>query len=375
MLRYLSAGESHGKCLIAIIEGLPSGIKLDQSFINNELKRRLAGYGRGPRSKGIENDKIEFLSGIRNNLTLGAPLGLLIKNKDFSINELDSISKPRPGHADLAGILKYNHKDVRNVLERASARETAIRTAVGAVSKTFLNHFDIEIISHLIALGGIEAHTKGMSPADIANKAEASDLRCADKAAEKLMKEEISKIEEEGDTLGGVFEVIINGVCPGLGSFVHYDRKLDALLASALMSIQAIKGVEIGLGFDVAKRSGSQVHDPIAHDKKRGFYRTSNNAGGIEGGMSNGEAIILRCAMKPIPTLKKALDSVDIKTKEKFKAQVERSDITAVPAAAVVAEAASAFELAKVLLEKFGGDSIEETQRNYNSYKEQIKGF
>jgi chorismate synthase len=375
MLRYLSAGESHGKCLSAIIEGLPSGLRLDEAFINAELKRRLAGYGRGPRSKGIENDKVEFLSGIRNGLTLGSPLALIIKNKDFSIDKLAVISKPRPGHADLPGALKYNQNDIRNILERASARETAARTAVGAIAKTFLNNFQVIITSHVIALGGVDAHTKGLKLEDIMQRAENSDLRCADKAAEKLMKEEISKIENEGDTLGGVFEVIISGVCPGIGSFVHYDRKLDAALTSALMSIQAIKGVEVGLGFEVAKKAGSQVHDEIFYDKKKGFYRKTNNAGGIEGGMSNGEPIIMRCAMKPIPTLQKALESVDIKSKEKFKAQVERSDITAVPAAAVVAEAAVAFELAKLFIEKFGGDSVGETSRNYKAYLQQIKGF
>ena len=375
MLRYLSAGESHGKCLSAIIEGLPSSLKLEEAFINNELKRRLAGYGRGPRSKGIENDKVEFLSGIRNGLTLGSPLTLKINNNDSSIDKLTAISKPRPGHADLPGALKYNQEDIRNILERASARETAARTAVGAVAKIFLSHFQVIIASHVIALGGVDAHTKGLKLNDIIEKAENSDLRCADKAAEKLMKEEISKIEKEGDTLGGIFEVIIGGVCPGIGSFVHYDRKLDAILTSALMSIQAIKGVEVGLGFEVAKKAGSQVHDEISYDKKKGFFRKTNNAGGVEGGMSNGEPIIMRCAMKPIPTLRKALESVDIKSKEKFKAQVERSDITAVPAAAVVAEAVVAFELAKLFIEKFGGDSMGEIERNYKAYLQQIEGF
>jgi len=375
MLRYLSAGESHGKCLSAIIEGLPSSLKLEEAFINNELKRRLAGYGRGPRSKGIENDKVEFLSGIRNGLTLGSPLTLKINNNDSSIDKLAAISKPRPGHADLPGALKYNQEDIRNILERASARETAARTAVGAVAKIFLSHFQVIIASHVIALGGVDAHTKGLKLNDIIEKAENSDLRCADKAAEKLMKEEISKIENEGDTLGGIFEVIIGGVCPGIGSFVHYDRKLDAILTSALMSIQAIKGVEVGLGFEVAKKAGSQVHDEISYDKKKGFFRKTNNAGGMEGGMSNGEPIIMRCAMKPIPTLRKALESVDIKSKEKFKAQVERSDITAVPAAAVVAEAVVAFELAKLFIEKFGGDSMGEIERNYKAYLQQIEGF
>lgn len=375
MLRYLSAGESHGKCLSAIIEGLPSSLKLEEAFINNELKRRLAGYGRGPRSKGIENDKVEFLSGIRNGLTLGSPLTLKINNNDSSIDKLTAISKPRPGHADLPGALKYNQEDIRNILERASARETAGRTAVGAVAKIFLSHFQVIIASHVIALGGVDAHTKGLKLNDIIEKAENSDLRCADKAAEKLMKEEISKIENEGDTLGGIFEVIIGGVCPGIGSFVHYDRKLDAILTSALMSIQAIKGVEVGLGFEVAKKAGSQVHDEISYDKKKGFFRKTNNAGGMEGGMSNGEPIIMRCAMKPIPTLRKALESVDIKSKEKFKAQVERSDITAVPAAAVVAEAVVAFELAKLFIEKFGGDSMGEIERNYKAYLQQIEGF
>lgn len=375
MLRYLSAGESHGSFLNAIIEGLPSGVKIDTAYINKQLVRRLAGYGRGPRSKGIETDKIEILSGVRKGLSLGGPMALLIKNEDSSIDRLASITKPRPGHADLAGALKYNHKDIRNVLERASARETAIRTAVGAVCKLFLDSFGVNIISHVVNLGGIKAHTKSLSVDEIARKAESSELKCADHAAEKLIREEINKIKEAGDTLGGVFEVIITDVCPGIGSFAHYDRKLDAVLSAALMSIQAIKGVEVGIGFEFASKSGSQVHDEIIYSKQAGFKRKSNNAGGIEGGMSNGENIILRCVMKPIPTLKTPLESVDIKSKEKFKAQVERSDITAVPAASVVAEAAVAFELSKLYLEKFGGDSITESTANFKAYMRQLKEF
>ncbi len=375
MLRYLNAGESHGKCLVAILEGLPKGIKVDEDFINDELSRRLAGYGRSERARSIEADRIEFLSGIRKGLTIGSPIAIQIKNKDYKINELEEVTKPRPGHADLAGALKYNQRDIRNILERASARETASRVAIGALCKLFLKEFKVDILSHVVNIGGVEAHTKGLTFEQIKEKIKDSSLRCADKTAEKLMIEEIDKIKRAQDTVGGAFEVIAIGLPYGLGSHVHYDRRLDGRLAGGLMSIQAIKAVEIGLGFEFAKKSGSQVHDEIFYDRNKGFYHKTNNAGGIEGGITNGQPLVIRCTMKPIPTLISALESVDIKTKEPFKAQVERSDITAVPAAGVVAEAVVGFELAKAYLEKFGGDSLDETRRNFENYIQQLKEF
>ena len=375
MLRYLNAGESHGKCLVAILEGLPKGIKVDEDFINDELSRRLAGYGRSERARSIETDRIEFLSGIRKGLTIGSPIAIQIKNKDYKINELEEVTKPRPGHADLAGALKYNQRDIRNILERASARETASRVAIGALCKLFLKEFKVDILSHVVNIGGVEAHTKGLTFEQVKEKIKDSSLRCADKTAEKLMIEEIDKIKRAQDTVGGAFEVIAIGLPYGLGSHVHYDRRLDGRLAGGLMSIQAIKAVEIGLGFEFAKKSGSQVHDEIFYDRNKGFYHKTNNAGGIEGGITNGQPLVIRCTMKPIPTLISALESVDIKTKEPFKAQVERSDITAVPAAGVVAEAVVGFELAKAYLEKFGGDSLDETRRNFENYIQQLKEF
>jgi len=375
MLRYLDAGESHGKCLVAILEGMPAGVKIDEKFINNELARRLKGYGRSDRAKSIEEDKIEILSGVRKGITLASPIAIRIENKDFKIDTLEKVTKPRPGHADLAGALKYNQKDIRNILERASARETASRVAIGAICKLFLSEFNVRILSHVINIGGVEAHTGGLSFEEIQEKIARSSLNCADKTAEKLMIEEINKIKQAKDTIGGSFEIITEGVTAGLGSHVHYDRKLDGRLAGGLMSIQAIKGVEIGLGFEVAKKSGSQVHDQIYYDKRGGFYYKTNNAGGIEGGMTNGNPIIIKCAMKPIPTLMSPMDSVDIETKRSFKAQIERSDVIAVPAAGVVAEGHVAYELARAYLEKFGGDSLEETKRNFASYTKQLKEF
>lgn len=352
MLRYLTAGESHGRCLIAILEGMIAGLKTDISFINNELKRRQQGYGRSKRMS-IESDKAEILSGIRRGVTIGSPISIMIENKDFSIDELGPVTCPRPGHADLAGSLKYNFTDARNSLERSSARETASRTAIGAICKLFLSKFYIDIKSRIVMIGGIWANDE----------------------KDKLIIERIDTARKKGNTLGGIFEVVSTGVPVGLGSFSSADRRLGARLAGALMSIQAIKGVEIGLGFKSAEKFGSAVHDAIYYDKKRGFHRKTNNAGGIEGGISNGEPIVLRCAMKPISTLMKPLDSVDIKTKKAKKATTERSDICAVSSAAVVAEAVVAFELANAMLEKFGGDSLDETKRNFEGYIAQVKEF
>jgi len=374
MLRYLTAGESHGKSLIAILEGMVSGLKIDPDAINKELKRRMQGYGRGDRMK-IEKDAVEILSGLKNDATLGSPITLLIENADFSIDKLPSLSCPRPGHADLAGGLKYDHKDLRNVLERASARETAARVGIGAICKLLLAELGIDMLSHVTMIGGVEAHTKDISFDEIRTLAEKSPVRCADEAAAKLMCEEIDNAKDAGDTLGGCFEVVITGVPAGLGSYVQYDRKLDANLANAIMSIQGLKGVCIGLGHEVAHKSGSQFHDAIFYKKDQGFSRKTNNAGGIEGGVSNGEDIIIKGFMKPIATLKDPLPSVDIKTKKQKKADVERSDVCAVSSAGVIGEAAAAFVIANALCEKFGGDSLGEIKRNLEGYLEQVKKF
>lgn len=348
MLRYLSAGESHGKCLVGILEGLPLGLKIDKREIDQELARRQKGYGRSNRMK-IEKDKVEILAGLSKGSTTGAPLALLIKNKDYKINLLASISCPRPGHADLAGALKYNTKDIRDILERASARETAMRVAIGAICKSFLSAFKIKIKSRIIQLGQVSAPTK--------------------------MNDEINRARKEGDSLGGVFEVVAGGLPAGLGSHVHWERRLDARLSAQLMSIPAVKGVEIGPGFGNASLRGSQVHDAIFYSKAKGFFRKTNNAGGLEGGMTNGQPLVLRCAMKPIATLKKPLPSVNIKSKHAAKAAVERADVCALTACSVVAEAAASFCLAQAMLEKFSGDSLGETRRNYQGYLKQLKEF
>lgn len=386
MLRFLTAGESHGQGLIGILDGYPAGIKIFVEDINKDLVRRQVGYGRGNRMQ-IENDKAEILSGVRWGRSLGSPISLLIKNKDWlnwekamsiSFEYEDSVSpvtKPRPGHADLTGLIKYDHKDIRNILERASARETAMRVAIGAVCKLLLKEFNIKIISHVTVIGGISINRMRLKTDEIQEKAELSLLRCADKDAEKKMIKRVDSAKRNGDSLGGVFEIIITNPPIGLGSHTQWDRKINARLSNAIMSIQAIKGVEIGLGFEAAKRFGSDVHDEIFYDKKsKRFYRKTNNAGGIEGGMTNGEEIIIRAAMKPIPTLIKPLRSVDVLTKKPFKASVERSDVCAVPAAGVVGEAVVAFEIANAMIEKFGGDSLSEMKRNYNGYMKYVRG-
>lgn len=384
MLRFLTAGESHGELLMGIIEGIPAGLLIRVTDIDRDLSRRQVGYGRGNRMK-IEKDQVKIYSGVRWGRTLGSPVGLMIRNKDWEnwrdkmsvdtmfLNSADPLTRPRPGHADLAGALKYSMTDIRNILERSSARETAMRVAVGSVAKRLLEEFGIEVISHVLSIGGVYAKVPKISVHELKKRAEASELRCADPEAEKRMIRKIDEAKVAGDTLGGVFEVIIKGVIVGLGSHVHWDRKLDARLANALMSVQAIKGVEVGAGFGVANRPGSQVHDEIFWSRKEGFYRKTNMAGGIEGGISNGEPIVLRAVMKPIPTLMKPLRSVDLASKRPFKASVERSDVCAVPAAGVVAEAAVAFEIASALVEKFGGDSIEEMKRNFAQYDRHLK--
>lgn len=377
MLRFLNAGESHGPALTAIVEGMPAGVPVTEEYINTQLARRQMGYGRGGRMK-IERDQVEFTAGVRGGFTLGTPICLVIRNRDYANWEktmtpspsadLDErvVTRPRPGHADLAGAIKYNHADIRNVLERASARETATRVAVGALGRRLLEMFGIQIFGHVVQIGSVRAVIPP-SYEEVRRLAAASELFCADPEAEQAMKTEIDASKEAGDSLGGIFEVVVTNLPVGLGSFVQWDRKLDGRLAQAVMSIQAVKGVEIGMGFRAATLPGSQVHDEIFYGSG-GFYRFTNRAGGLEGGITNGEPLVIRAAMKPIPTLYKPLKSVDLATKEPFAASVERSDTCAVPAAAVVAEAAVAFELARAMIEKFGGDSLAEMQRNYEAY-------
>ena len=368
----MTAGESHGKGLVAIIDGVPAGLVIAESYINNELARRMSGYGRGKRME-IEKDTIEIIAGMRRGRTIGSPIGLVVYNRDYKIEELPEILCPRPGHADLAGMLKYGFKDARNVLERASARGTAVRVAAGSVAKLILKEFDIRIISHVTAIGLVKADTASLSFNELA-KAENSELRCADAEAVTDMKREIDKAIKAGDTLGGAFEVVADGVPPGLGGYSEWDRKLDGLLARAVMSIQAVKGVAIGKGIESSSKLGSEVHDAIVYDStKKEFRRTTNTAGGIEGGVTNGEMVIVKGFMKPIATLSNPLKSVDILTKKEAKAATERSDVTAVPACGVIAEAAVAFELASAFLAKFGGDSILEARRNYDSYMKSLR--
>ncbi len=384
MLRFLAAGESHGPELTAIVEGMPSGVPLTEDYINIQLAKRQEGYGRGGRMK-IEKDKVRITAGVRGGITTGAPICLVVVNKDWeNWHEIMSpgldakieqrvVTKPRPGHADLSGAVKYHHKDIRNILERASARETAVRVAAGSVGRALVEQFGIDVMAHVTRIESEVAAISGLALDEIRKNLVGSELMCADHQAEIKMKALIDRAKEEGDSLGGLFEVIVTGVPVGLGSHVQYDRRLDGRLASALMSIQAIKGVEIGLGLRAAELPGSQVHDEIFYDPSRGFYRETNRAGGIEGGITNGEPIIVRAAMKPIPTLYKPLRSVDLITKEPYEASVERSDVCAVPAAAVVGEAVIAFEMARVLREKFGGDSLEEMKCNFKSYVEYVK--
>ncbi len=398
MLRYFTAGESHGPCLTVIIDGVPAGFPIDVKKINHDLWRRQQGYGRGGRML-IEKDEVQVRSGIRWGATLGSPVALGIENRDWknwtkkmsplADDKDDSIAvtKPRPGHADLAGILKYHHSDIRNILERASARDTVSRTAVGSFCKQLLEPFGIKVMGYIRSLGGVVAQTEGLTYEEIFLSAEQSPVRVADKEAEGKMIALIDECKKKGDTLGGVFEVVAIGLPPGLGSHTQWDRKLDGQLARALMSIQAIKGVEIGIGFEGAHRRGSQVHDEIFFDLKQktsprtprigptGFYRGSNNSGGTEGGMSNGAPLVAHVAMKPISTLMSPLKSVDIRSKLPVDASVERSDVCAAPAAAVVGESVVAFELALDFLVKMGGDSLDEIMRNYQGYLEQIKSI
>jgi len=379
LLRYLTAGESHGPVLTAIIEGIPAGLSLTGEYINRQLARRQGGYGRGARMK-IESDTVRLLSGVRGGLTLGSPITLQVENKDWdNWSEVMSpepdgrveervVTRPRPGHADLAGAIKYRHRDIRNVLERSSARETAARVAVGSVARRLLEELGIEVVGQVVRIGSVEVEVKGLNMEQLAARLAGSRLQCADPVAERQMIVEIDRARKAGDTLGGIFEINAYGIPAGLGSYVQWDRKLDGRLAAAVMSIQAIKGVEIGLGFAAAGQAGSLVQDEIFYRHGRGFYRNTNHAGGIEGGVTNGEVLVLRAAMKPIPTLYRPLQSVDIITKEPLEASVERSDVCAVPAACVIGEAVVAWELAKACLEKFGGDSLTELKENWNDY-------
>jgi chorismate synthase len=385
-IRFLTAGESHGKGTIVILEGFPSHLALLPADINIELARRQKGYGRGGRML-IENDQVEILSGVRNGYTLGSPITLFVKNKDYENWEkimspepsgekaANPLLRPRPGHADLSGGLKYNHRDLRNILERASARETTVRVAAGAVAKKFLKTFNVLIQSHVVQLGSIFSNLNIPLSNQINKKADESPVRMLEKKAEKRAMSLVDHAREKGDTLGGIFEVLITGVPVGLGSHVQWDRKLDARLAQTLMSMQAIKGVEIGKGFENATRLGSQVHDEICYSNQKNFYHLTNRAGGIEGGMSNGEPIIVRVAKKPISTLKKALRSVDIESKKEIKAAYERSDVCALPAASVIGEALCAWVIADAFLEKMGGDFMEEIQQRYELYLKHLRSF
>jgi chorismate synthase len=378
MIRLITSGESHGKALSVIIEGVPAGLTVDSKFINNELSRRQKGYGRGGRMK-IESDKAEILSGIRYGETIGSPISIQIKNKDFenwkNIMKIakgstdKKVTSPRPGHADLAGILKYGRTDIRDILERASARETASRVAAGAIFKLFLAEFGVKIYSHTIAIGKISIKKPVKSSDEIEN----SPLRCTDPEKEKEMMKLIDDAKKKGNSIGGVSEIRAAGVCSGIGSHVHFDRRLNVTIAAAMMSIPTVKGVEIGEGIKNAEKFGSKVQDEIFYSKNKGFYRSTNRAGGIEGGMSNGEDIVTRIYLKPIPTLSSPLKSVDIKTKKRTLAQKERADNCVVPAAGVIGESMMAYVLSNAFLDKFGGDCMKDIKANYNSYIKRIK--
>lgn len=384
MLRYLSAGESHGPELTVIVEGMPSGLDVDKAQIDEQLRMRQQGYGRGLRMK-IETDQVEVTSGLRFGQTLGSPITMHVVNRDFSHwtdrmavwdgapENLREVSRPRPGHADLAGAIKYDHEDIRNVLERASARNTATMVAIGALARQLLARFGIEVTAHVVELGGVVAEHVPEDWAALQQTAAASEVRTADTTVEAQMKARIDEAKDKGDTVGGVFEVIIRGCPIGLGSYVHPDRKLDGQLAGALMSIQAMKGVEIGLGFEAARRFGSNVHDAILHDGSR-YLRPTNGAGGLEGGVTNGEPIVLRVAMKPISTLYEPLASVNMQTKAAEPATVERSDYCAVPAASVVGENIAAWVIAQAFLDKFGGDSVAQVADQLAVYQERVQG-
>jgi chorismate synthase len=391
MLRYFTSGESHGEALVAFLSGMPAGLKIDQSFVDRELWRRQQGYGRGGRMK-IERDTARILSGVRHGMTIGSPIAVLLENKDWKnwqeslpVDEGDPakhkrVASPRPGHADLAGALKYNFSDGRYVLERASARESAARVAIGGLAKLLAREFGIEVLSHVVSVGAASIEDAEIPWERIASLRERDEvlLNCGDAGAESRMKEEVDRVLKTGDSVGGVFEVVAHNVPPGLGTYAQWDERLDALLAGAVMSLQAVKAVEIGSGITAAASLGSAVHDEIGYNESAGFAgftRARNNAGGIEGGVSNGEDIRVRGYLKPISTLRRPLQSVDFATREPVKAAYERSDVCVVPAAGVAAEAMVALTLARCALEKFGGDSMTETLRNYRGYLEQLRKY
>jgi chorismate synthase len=390
MLRYFTAGESHGEALVGLLSGMPAGLKVDQAFLDRELWRRQQGYGRGGRMK-IERDAAHILSGVRQGKTIGSPIAILLENKDWKnwqeslpVEPGDSakhkpVASPRPGHADLAGALKYNFPEARYVLERASARESAARVAIGGVAKLFLRELGMDVLSHVTSVGGaaIEADVSWEQIAALVQREEIL-LNCAEPETEQRMKEEVDQVLKTGDSVGGVFEVVAHNVPPGLGTYAQWDERLDARLAAAVMSLQAVKAVEIGSGVTAAASPGSAVHDEIGYggaDTLSGFTRTRNNAGGIEGGVSNGQDIRVRGYLKPISTLRRPLQSVDFATREPVKAAYERSDVCVVPAAGVAAEAMTALTLAGCALEKFGGDSMTETLRNFHGYCQQLKNY
>lgn len=380
MLRFLDAGESHGKCLLGIIEGLPAGFSLNEEKINLNLTRRQGGYGRGERMK-IEQDRVEILSGLVEGKTIGSPLGLMIKNKDWENwqeKEYSPLTISRPGHADFAGTIKYGFEDVRKVLERASARQTAMRVAIGSVASSLLEEFNIEIYSYVLRIGQVKARRITSFNPKIKAEISKSPVYCIDGIASIGMCREIDRAREKGDTLGGVFEMVSTGVPAGLGSYVQWDRRLDAQLASAFMSIPGVKAVEIGEGVEASEKKGSDVHDEIfAQEEPRKnssrYYRKTNRAGGIEGGVTNGEEVIIRAYIKPIPTLINSLRSIDFATKKETKAIYQRSDICVVPAVSVVGEAVAAWEIAVAFLEKFGGDSLLEIKENYENYRKRLQ--
>ncbi len=371
MLRFLTAGESHGRALIATVEGLPAGIPVDDDYINVQMARRMLGYGRGGRMK-IETDTAELMSGVIRGATIGSPVALFIGNRDWRKDEPD-VTRPRPGHTDLVGALKYGFDDVRRVLERSSARETAARVAGGSLCRRLLEEFGVTIMSHVTEIGGEAIRARPERFEDIPALAEASAVRCVDPEAEARMKAAIDAAGDRGDTLGGVFEVVVLGLPPGLGSYVHWDRKIDARIALAMISINAIKGVEFGMGFEVARTPGSGAHDEIFYDRARGFYRKTNRSGGIEGGTTIGDPLIVRCAMKPLSTLRTPLKSVDLRTKETIEAVVVRSDVCTVPAAGVIGEAMIEFVLADAFLEKFGGDAVAHIRTGYEAFMAEVK--
>ncbi|HXE91712.1 MAG TPA: chorismate synthase [Terriglobales bacterium] len=393
MLRFSTAGESHGEALIALLSGIPAGLAIDQSFLDRELWRRQQGYGRGGRMK-IERDTAHILGGVRQGATIGSPIAIRLENRDWKnwqealpVGEGDPakhrpVASPRPGHADLAGALKYNFPEARFVLERASARESAARVAAGAIAKLFLRALGIEVLSHVLAVGGASVRDAEIPWERIRALAERDEvlLNCADPEAEPRMKEEVDRALQTGDSVGGVFEVVAHGVPPGLGTYANWDERLDALLAYAVMSLPAVKAVEIGTGVAAAGSPGSAVHDPIVYDAAGAttfthFTRRSNHAGGIEGGVSNGQDILVRGYLKPISTLRRPLESVDFKTREPVAAAYERSDVCVVPAAGVAAESMVALTLARCALEKFGGDSMMETERNFRNYCQQLRNY